>query len=490
MITLEKFGVFSLKTKYQVLDAFKELHTILERETVRKLKAVKADNGGEYGGPFENYCKLHGIRLEKTVPKTPQQNGVAERMNRTIEERIRCMLSHSNLPTSFWGETMRTSIDLINLSPSVPLKGDVPERLWTGKDVSYDNLRVFGCKAFVHIPKDERSKLDVKAKPCIFLGYGHEEFGYRLWDPLSRKIVRSRDVVFLEDQLVDDGDKVEKSSSSAEIPIRIDPVVPPTVFANHEGELQEGDGVIENEDDPIVDNVEPTEQVDGELPLPPYEPPLRRSTREPQPSTRYPPNEYVMLTNVGEPETYQEAILHESKKEWVKAIQEEVRSLLDNHTYDLVKLPQEKKALRNKWVYRLKTENNGSQPKEICMQEPEGFEVKGKENIVCKLKKSLYGLKQAPRQWYKKFDSFMMSHGYNRTSSDHCVFTRKFSDDDFIILLLYVDDMLIIGHDSSKIDRLKRELSKSFSMKDLGSAKQILGMKISCDRKNRKLWLS
>ena len=123
------------------------------------------------------------------------------------------------------------------------------------------------------------------------------------------------------------------------------------------------------------------------------------------------------------------------------------------------------------------------------MQQHEGFEVKGKENFVCKLKKSLYGLKQAPRQWYKKFDSFMMSQGYNRTTSDHCVFTRKFSNDDFIILL-YVDDMLIIGHDSSMIDRLKRELSKSFSMKDLGSVKQILGMKISHDRKNRKLWLS
>ena len=147
------------------------------------------------------------------------------------------MLSHSKLPKSFWGEVMRTSIDLIHLSPLVPLKGNVPERVWTRKDVSYENLRVFGCKTFVHILKYERSKLDVKAKPCIFLGYGHEEFGYRLWDPLSRKIVRSRDVVFLEDQLVNDGDKVEKASSSVEIPIRIDPVVPPTVYANHGGEL-------------------------------------------------------------------------------------------------------------------------------------------------------------------------------------------------------------------------------------------------------------
>ena len=178
------------------------------------------------------------------------------------------MLSHSKLLKSCWGEAMRTSIDLINLSPSAPLKGDVLERVCTGKDVSYDHLRVFGCREFVHIPKDEKLKLDVKVKPCIFLGYGHEEFGYRLWDPMSRKIVRSKDVVFLEDQLVDDGVKVEKASSSIEIPIRIDPLVPPTMHANHGGELQESDGVIENEDDLIVDDVEPTKQVDGEFPLP------------------------------------------------------------------------------------------------------------------------------------------------------------------------------------------------------------------------------
>ena len=96
---------------------------------------------------------------------------------------------------------------------------------------------------------------------------------------------------------------------------------------------------LKNKDDLIVDDVEPTEEVDGELPLPSYEPPLRRSTRERQLSTRYPANKYVMLIDGGEPETYQEAILHKSKKEWVKAMQEEVRSFLENHTYDLVKLP-------------------------------------------------------------------------------------------------------------------------------------------------------
>ena len=82
---------------------------------------------------------------------------------------------------------------------------------------------------------------------------------------------------------------------------------------------------------------------------------------------------------------------------------------------------------------------HGDLEEEIYMQQPKGLEIKGKKNLVCKLKKSLYALKQAPRQWYKKFDPFMMSHGYNRTTSDHCVFTSKFFDDNFTILLLYID---------------------------------------------------
>ena len=116
--------------------------------------------------------------------------------------------------------------------------------------------------------------------------------------------------------------------------------------------------------------------------------------------------------------------------------------------------------------------------------------TKGKENFVCKLRKSLYGLKQAPRQWYRKFDSFMIDHGYNKTSFDHCVFVKKFPNGKYIILLLYVDDMLIVGHDKNGIQSLKREFIKSFEMKDLGPTKQILGMKIVRDRKNGKLWLS
>ena len=173
--------VYVLKTKDQIFEHFKKFHAMVEREKGKPLKCLCSDNGAEYtSNEFKSYCSEKGIRHEKTVPGTPQQNGVAERMNRTIVEKIRCMLRMANLPKSFWGEVVVTACYLINRSPLVPLGFDIPERVWTGKDVSYSYLKVFECKAFVHVPKEQRSKLDSKSTPCIFVGYGDVEFGYKL----------------------------------------------------------------------------------------------------------------------------------------------------------------------------------------------------------------------------------------------------------------------------------------------------------------------
>ena len=101
---------------------------------------------------------------------------------------------------------MRTIVDLINLSPSYLLEGDIPKRVWTRKFVSFKHLRVFGYRAFVHVPRDKRSKLDNKAKQIMFLGYSNEEFRYRLWDSATKKFIRNKDVVFFEDQTIEDLD--------------------------------------------------------------------------------------------------------------------------------------------------------------------------------------------------------------------------------------------------------------------------------------------
>ena len=102
---------------------------------------------------------------------------------------------------------------------------------------------------------------------------------------------------------------------------------------------------------------------------------------------------------------------------------------------------------------------HGDLEKDLYMIQPEGFIVQGQENLVCKLRKSLYHLKQAPKQWYKKFDSCMHRIGFKRCEADHCCYVKSI-DNSYIILLLYVDDMLIAGSSIEEINNLKKQLSK------------------------------
>ncbi|XP_019435951.1 PREDICTED: uncharacterized protein LOC109342419, partial [Lupinus angustifolius] len=133
---------------------------------------------------------------------------------------------------------------------------------------------------------------------------------------------------------------------------------------------------------------------------------------------------------------------------------------------------------------------HGELEEQIYMKQPEGFEVQGKEDHVCLLKKSLYGLKQSSRQWYRRFDTFMLENGYCRSEHDSCVYYKKLANKSFIYLLLYVDDMLIACKNMSEIKSLKAQLSSEFEMKDLGAGRKILGMEIQRDRKEGTLFLS
>ena len=138
------------------------------------------------------------------VPRTLQENGVVERMNRTILERTRSMRIHARLPLNLWANVIDIVVYLINRGPSMALDGGILEELWTGKKVNYSFLRVFGCEAFAHVDKENRNKLDAKSQKCYLVGYGVNDLGYRLWDVDNHKIIRSRDVVFNEKSMYKD----------------------------------------------------------------------------------------------------------------------------------------------------------------------------------------------------------------------------------------------------------------------------------------------
>ena len=188
--------VYILKHKYQVFERFLEWKALVERSTGRKLKALRTDNGGEFTSTeFKDYLKREGIRHELSVPKTPEQNGVAERLNQTLVESVRSMLSYAKLPQKFWAEA---AVYLRNRITTKAVTGMTPFEAWSGEKPGVGHLRAFGCAANAHVTKDERKKLDAKAKKFILLGYGTETKGYRQYDASRARVIHSRDVLFDE----------------------------------------------------------------------------------------------------------------------------------------------------------------------------------------------------------------------------------------------------------------------------------------------------
>jgi transposase InsO family protein len=153
---------------------------MVENQMDQKLKSLRSDNRGEYkSNEFVQFWRERGIRLEFTAPHNPEQNGVAEWMNRRIHERIVSMLHHSGLSDGFLAEALLTAMHIINNSLNRPLGSKIPQELWTQRKPDYGKLRIFGREAYPLLPKYDRRKLESRSRKCIFLGYGLDgSFGY------------------------------------------------------------------------------------------------------------------------------------------------------------------------------------------------------------------------------------------------------------------------------------------------------------------------
>ncbi|PNX58209.1 equilibrative nucleoside transporter 3-like protein, partial [Trifolium pratense] len=158
--------------------------------------------GGEYTShEFKAFCSENGIQHEIIAAYTPQDNGMAERRNRTTMNMTRCMLKEKNLPHTFWGEAVSTACYVMNRSPTKKLQ-KVPEAIWSRHTPSVKHLRVFGCLCYRHIPDQRRKKLDDKSEAMILVGY-HTASAYKLNNLITKKITASRDVNFEEDKCWD-----------------------------------------------------------------------------------------------------------------------------------------------------------------------------------------------------------------------------------------------------------------------------------------------
>ncbi|UYV63588.1 K02A2.6-like [Cordylochernes scorpioides] len=193
-------SVFFLKNKGGTLGKVKEWIQESEKQTSRKLKRIRTDNGLEFcSKEWDTFCTSVGIVHEHTMTYTPQQNGVAERMNRTLLDLVRSTISGSGLPKASWAELTYTAAYVRNRVLNNHNGESTPYELWTGNKPSLKHTRAIGCQVFVHIPRQVRkSKLERRAVKGNLVGYALRGRGYRVWIPEMKKVVESRDCVFKE----------------------------------------------------------------------------------------------------------------------------------------------------------------------------------------------------------------------------------------------------------------------------------------------------
>ena len=552
------FKKFKASAELHTSQSLEELHMHAESQSVNqesersKLKILRSDSGTEYlSNEFKRFLADNGIKHELSVPYTPQQNGVAERMNRTLLEMTRSMLHHKDIPEHFWAEAVQTAVYIRNRMTSRTLPCHLtPYHRWYGKKPNLSHLRTFGSTCWYVVPKTKVKKLDSRARKAIMMGYTSQSKGYKLWDTTSEKFIVSRDVYFSNKPWNEQNEVQLRPEPNVHIP-----GLPSCNHAQSEGE--------ENKTEPapdenlgLSDEAEHNTNNDKELDKSPAPMP-RRSTRN-----RKPPGEWwvtqsehngkevvstenALIVEDSVPESFAEAMLPANKDFWIPAIRKEEASIRENNTFSIVPRRPGMSIVPCRYVFRVKNGEpevrivakgfrqkhginyfetyspvvsftaircflsyvayldlecdqmdvvtaflNGDLNETIYMEMPAGFSDTSNNGQVCLLHKALYGLKQAPRQWYAKINAFLVEDlEFTSCSYEPCLYLRR-NQHSIMLIVLYVDDLLIAGNNRVIVNEVKTQFSRRYKMKDLGPAQEFLGITITRNRARCMLHIS
>ncbi|KAL0546105.1 hypothetical protein IC582_016010 [Cucumis melo] len=337
--------IYLIKTKDEAGSMFLKFNAESENQLGKKIKRLRLDRGGEYSDKtLKDFCESNGIIHEFTAPYSPQQNGIAERKNRTLKEMMNAMLLSSGLSDNMWGEAVLSACFVLNRI-SHKRVDKTPYELWKEHAPNLSYLKVCGCLAKVSFPALKKSTVGSKTFDCIFIGYAQNSVAYRFMCLNDKTINESRDAEFFEHVF-----PLKQSLSAPSLSKRMhDPENPSSVSET-----------------PVSETVN-TSNLRCELEL-------RRSKRQ-RTEKSFDPNflstfivkrrdeidcNFKNLYLIDEdPKTYQEALNSVESSMWKETIKSELDSLVMNHTWDLVDLPMGNKPIRCKWIFKRKTKSNG-----------------------------------------------------------------------------------------------------------------------------------
>ncbi|KAK1628499.1 hypothetical protein QYE76_002814 [Lolium multiflorum] len=322
---LSRYGyIYLMKHKSETFEKFKEFQSEVENQRNKKIKFLRSDRGGEYlSYEFGMHLKKCGILSQLTPPGTPQRNGVSERRNQTLLD--------------------MTAAFTLNRAPSKSVE-TTPYELWFNKKPKLSFLKVWGCEAYVK--KLQPDKLEPKAEKCVFIGYPKETIGYTFYHRSEGKIFVAKNGTFLEKEFLTKevtGRKVELDEIEESLLVDQSSAVPENVPVPPTPATEEA-----NDNDHETSNETATEP--------------RRSTRDRATPDWYDPCLNVMIVdnNDEDPATYEEAMMSPDSNKWQEAMKSEMGSMYDNKVWTLVDLPDSRKAVENKWIFKRKTDADGN----------------------------------------------------------------------------------------------------------------------------------
>ncbi|KAH9779609.1 hypothetical protein KPL71_007757 [Citrus sinensis] len=524
--------VLFLANKDDAIDAFRIFYKKVQNEKGYSITCIRNDHGGEFENhAFENFCNDFSIEHQFSSPRTPQQNGVVERKNRSIQEMARTMLNENSLPKYFWAEAVNTACYVLNRVLIRPNLNKTPYELWKDRKPNIGYFKFFGYKCFVLNTKDNLGKFDPKSDVGIFLGYSNSSKAYRVYNKRTLVVEESMHVTFdeanpssTEKVVVDDNAEEEQQEE-----------------ASNDNQEDASHGIQEEHHEET--NVEQNEGTSQTLPKE-----WRYVSSHPKDVILGDPSrgvttrsslrntcEHAAFISQIEPKSFADA---ENNESWIMAMQEELNQFERNNVWELVPNPEHQSIIGTKWVFRNKMDEsgvvvrnkarlvaqgynqeegidfdetfapvarlesirmllayachkdfilyqmdvksaflNGYIMEEVYVKQPPGFENEKFSDHVYKLSKALYGLKQAPRAWYDRLKNFLLDNDSSMGKADTTLFV-KHKNQDILIVQIYVDDIIFGSTNELLCKDFSSCMSQEFEMSMMGELKYFLGLQI------------
>ncbi|WJX25548.1 hypothetical protein P8452_14576 [Trifolium repens] len=501
-----------------------------KREKGSNVVRIRSDHGREFeNSKFDEFCAAEGIKHEYSSPITPQQNGIIERKNRTIQESARVMLHAKNIPYHFWAEAMNTACYVHNRVTLRKGTTSTLYELWKDRKPTVKHFHIFGSECFILADREPRRKLDPKSDKGFFLGYSTNSRAYRVYNTKTQVVMESVNVVV-------------KDSSGRENE-GVDQGTPVSVNAEQDGEASEPASMDKSDEETVEEDgdegARPQATSKGPSVRVQKNHPLELVIGNPEQGiTTRRTNDVVAnscFVSLFQPKIVKEALTDEA---WIEAMQEELNQFERNEVWDLVPRPEDVNVIGTKWVYKNKSDENGTVTRnkarlvaqgytqiegldfdetfapvarlesirlllgvacilkfklyqmdvksaflngylqeEVYVEQPKGFVDPEHPNYVYKLKKALYGLKQTPRAWYERLTQFLEEQGYRKGGSDKTLFVKE-EKGKFIIAQIYVDDIVFGGMSNTMVQHLVQQMQSEFEMSLVGELTYFLGLQI------------